>query len=340
MDNLPAVGVTPLDRRRAAVSSLVHDVVAGPIRSARVISVFDRGLYLALDPLPEEREGRRLGRITGRLGHRGAPAGWHGLARIGRILPVVQPGALLLPSAVRLPTTEALVARLGQQVEVGEGRLRSADWEIEAVRQWRPRAVHVAAPLSQVMLADPSDQPRYLGHAMTPTLRGLAAELAYALTLGRTDRARRAAAGLVGLGPGLTPSGDDVICGLLLTLRGAGRTDLVTELADLLEPLLDRTSALSAALIACAVRGFAVPAVIDLVDLLAATGHAGDDRIAAVAVIGHTSGVDLLTGISAARTALACSTGSSPGTAVPARIAAMVTRSTPTRRTMTRRSSA
>jgi hypothetical protein len=105
-------------------------------------------------------------------------------------------------------------------------------------------------------------------------------------------------ADLVGAGDGLTPYGDDVLCGWLAVHRAAGRsTDHVdAEVRD----RLHRTTALSAALLDCAMHGEVIP---EFAAYVAALGTASEGTAAdTLRAIGHTSGAGLLEG---ARWALA-----------------------------------
>jgi hypothetical protein len=110
---------------------------------------------------------------------------------------------------------------------------------------------------------------------------------------------------LVGAGPGLTPSGDDVLCGVLLGLRLLGRARSLPRLWDAVAPRLPATTTLSAALLVEAVQGFAVPPVIDLGQALAEGDPVGVRAAAArVLAVGHTSGADLLAGLTGCLDAL------------------------------------
>jgi hypothetical protein len=123
-----------------------------------------------------------------------------------------------------------------------------------------------------------------------------------------------AVASVVGAGPGLTPSGDDLLCGVLLALRLAGRVDDLALLWAAVSPLLAATTSLSAALLAEAAEGYAAPPVVRLASALAEevpavgdTSAVGDtpgaDRppvealVAEVLAIGHSSGAELLAGL-------------------------------------------
>jgi hypothetical protein len=105
-------------------------------------------------------------------------------------------------------------------------------------------------------------------------------------------------ADLLGRGDGLTPYGDDVLCGWLAVHRAAG---LATPEVD--AEVLARagtTTLLSATLLDCAMHGEVIP---EFASWLAALGTPGEESLAAqLARVGHTSGRGLLEG---ARRALA-----------------------------------
>jgi len=107
------------------------------------------------------------------------------------------------------------------------------------------------------------------------------------------------AAQLIGLGPGLTPSGDDYLGGVLVALRWLGRGAQADSLWRWLEPrLAERTSAISAAHLAAAASGQVHEALHEMLESLSAWQapdlHPGLARLDAV---GHTSGWDALAGI-------------------------------------------
>lgn len=104
---------------------------------------------------------------------------------------------------------------------------------------------------------------------------------------------------LLGLGPGLTPSGDDVIGGALLALHALGKQDVAAALAAAVEASWrGRTSDLSHAHLAAAGEGYGAAAVHDLLArLLSGDVHTLTDQVARVTAIGHSSGTDMLAGI-------------------------------------------
>ena len=107
-----------------------------------------------------------------------------------------------------------------------------------------------------------------------------------------------AVARLVGRGDGLTPLGDDALCGWLALHRSVGEPTPAVDAA--VRALLPRTTLLSATLLDCALRGEVLP---EFAAYLTALGTPDEPaRAAALAAIGHTSGAGLLHG---ARRALA-----------------------------------
>lgn len=106
------------------------------------------------------------------------------------------------------------------------------------------------------------------------------------------------ALGLVGLGPGLTPSGDDYLGGLMIGLRAVNRHDLATAIARLVLPVARRqTGAISHAHLVCAAEGQAGAALHRTVAAMAGTGPFDvGPCLDAVARMGATSGWDALAG--------------------------------------------
>lgn len=127
--------------------------------------------------------------------------------------------------------------------------------------------------------------------------------LAAAVRAGDRAATTVAAAGLIGLGAGLTPSGDDVLTGLAVLAAADGmlleriRPSLAEAVLDGV-PLEERTTAVSAATLTEAVAGRGRQRIHVLVSALAATGAdpALVDAVLGVRAIGHTSGADILTG--------------------------------------------
>ena len=159
----------------------------------------------------------------------------------------------------------------------------------------------LVAPLA-TGAADPArlaGAPSLARHAW-PALAALSGWTRDALVEGRAAGAPPASVdGLVGLGPGLTPSGDDVLAGALLALHAFARPDLADRLAAWLEPrAAERTGAISLAHLECAAHGEGAAALHDALAALSS----GDPvtlagSTAAVGALGHSSGWDGLAGI-------------------------------------------
>ena len=257
-----------------------------------------------------------------------------------RVLALLASDALHLPIGLRLAVPSAALSwgvEPGDEVVVGAGRVLLPAHEIVAARLARPSRVRATSwlptPADAARLPDPG------------VLGDLTRDLTTTALAGRPlDAAVR---GLVGAGRGLTPSGDDALCGVLLALASVEHPDAARALAALraqLVPALGRTTSLSAALVAAAASGYAVPDVVRLVTLLAGAGAgrpgrawprqaagagrrrcrairsvdprpdrtAYDLALEGVLAIGHTSGRDLLSGVSGALLALAHSLDPDP----------------------------
>lgn len=106
---------------------------------------------------------------------------------------------------------------------------------------------------------------------------------------------------LIGLGPGLTPSGDDVLAGALLALHGFARADMAARLATWLRPRLEgRTGLVSRAHLGCAAGGEGAAVLHDaMVALASGDADALAGATAAAGTLGHCSGWDGLVGIAA-----------------------------------------
>ncbi|MGY0021729.1 oxamate carbamoyltransferase subunit AllH family protein [Streptomyces sp. YJ-C3] len=121
----------------------------------------------------------------------------------------------------------------------------------------------------------------------------------------RNDAAiRRGILALLGLGPGLTPAGDDFLTGLALlaALPGSGLAPLLPALRDTLDEHPGRTTDLSLATLAEAASGRVRSELIDVLRQLAdesRSPRALHVPVHAVLAIGHTSGSDTLSGLAA-----------------------------------------
>jgi len=111
-----------------------------------------------------------------------------------------------------------------------------------------------------------------------------------------TVSAREAVQGLIGLGPGLTPSGDDFLVGALAALNAIHETEAHAALA---RAIFDMQPGLTTPLSACFLRAAAAGHLsenLHAVISLLLTRHV-EAAIATAAKIGHSSGWDMMAGL-------------------------------------------
>lgn len=129
-----------------------------------------------------------------------------------------------------------------------------------------------------------------------------------ALISGETAQIEHAGCALLGVGTGLTPSGDDLVGAALFARRLLAAIDADAREASLGQRLVaqarERTHVISAALFADLADGASYGLLHDVVDaLLHASMETVFERVRALVAIGHSSGWDMLTGFIAAVTA-------------------------------------
>lgn len=266
------------------VSGPMAPLVHGPLRTGRIVATTRHALYAT-------------------TGDPALPA-----------IALVTRDALRVPNAVVLPTASPArpfdSVRQGDTVVIGHGRVRCGVLSVVAGRSWAPpRAQDLPAP------CDPRRAPELTAHLdrlAGPASPGIAAPLAAlreALLRAEPAAVPDTARALVGLGPGLTPSGDDILCGILLAIhprptgqaaqafsrRSACREALVAATAS----AADRTPLVSAAMLAHAARGECLPQVFAALEALA-TGRPLLPALTPLLAVGHHSGADLARGVATA----------------------------------------
>jgi hypothetical protein len=264
-----------------AASTALRPALESPRRPARVLAVFPLGVYLEIrtdvEPL---------------------------------VVAVVTGEATRLPNAVvlgdPLPATS-----VGDEAAVGDGCIEIGRVTVRVRRWWDPSPSLGPVDLPRLALVLPSFGEICQASARRPGLDvdGAAALLAEGCAGGSLTKVITAAEQLMGLGPGLTPSGDDMLSGVLVALRRLGRASGVSRavwLADWLAATVafdarTRTTPISATLLHCAAQG---QACADALAVL--RGIAGHQPLAPAVHrllrLGHTSGADLAWGL---RTGLA-----------------------------------
>jgi hypothetical protein len=218
------------------------------------------------------------------------------------LLCVTGPAAVRLPCAMVTPWPVSGL-RPGQPAVVGHGELRigEADGVIVTVsRWWRVRP----ATIGDVGLARSRTAGLADGTGLDGGIVAASGRLGLALLCGDDAELTDAVDGLLGLGPGLTPAGDDVLAGALVVAAALGRAARLASAVEAAVPFR-RTTAVSAGLLPHAAHGLAVP---QLATYLAALGAARGDVESAerrLLDVGHTSGAALRLGAVVALAALA-----------------------------------
>jgi len=268
-------GGPPATPATGVASLAVRDVLRGPRQRGKVLAVLPHAICLAFGDAAAEP----------------------------RVIAVAPPEALRWPNAV--VTTGPVQARTAAECWAGEDRVVACGLDIRVVRWWDPCPVF--GPLSRARLDHGCSALARLCAAaeITPGLDEAdgPGRLAACCASGDLAGAVEAVEQLVGLGPGLVPSGDSVVSGMLLALRllgGAisGGTRAVW-LADWLSASAtgyaeQRTTALAASLLHCAASGQAggeASAVL--------LGMAGQEPLepAAARLLGGAQGADLAWGL-------------------------------------------
>jgi hypothetical protein len=242
-------------------------------------------------------------------------------SRHRRVINLLLPGQRLLalasselddaPWTVRVDDWEQTAARLERQVRLSQGLLQLDGGPrilLEPQRAWRPRAIDLSqlTPLDldrgrRALLAElPAPQTPF-GRATAGLISHGLDTLHSALTEDLSSRRiDQAVARLLGLGEGLTPSGDDALTGLLLVAAQPG-THLTAALVHLRRAVARharRTTLLSVTTLRAAAAGRSRQSLHDLLAGLAAGKP--EAFIGRVLAIGHTSGADMLRGIALA----------------------------------------
>jgi hypothetical protein len=213
-------------------------------------------------------------------------------------------------AAVRVPCAVVLESKalppqvaVGTMARVGGGCVSILDDGVgsttfRAQRWWRPPRPRGlgAVPPSRLAgavgwlagrVADPLDA----------TGRAAVAELVAALSAGHDpdEPVQR----LLGRGTGLTPTGDDVLAGALVTLQALGSPAARTLARSVLALAPGATTTVSAGLLRHAADGTCIPQLSDLLTTVGSpTGEEALPRAAgALLAVGHCSGAGLLHGV-------------------------------------------
>lgn len=228
------------------------------------------------------------------------PAAW--LRLPDGVVGLAPPGAPLGPRWIRRAEPWPELAE-GEPVTVDAGGLRRGAGAVFVAHRhamgWLgplPEPAALAAASARVLISDAliSCRPSPLLDApWRPTVEG---PLAVIGRLAPLDALKTAARALGGLGPGLTPAGDDVLSGILFAFRALGGPSVESSLITVARSV--RTGDLATALLEASAGGFHIEPVHDLV-MAAAAGDAAAAARAAVELdrFGSSSGADIALGL-------------------------------------------
>lgn len=301
-----------------AVAHPVANLITGMLRPATVLAAHSAAVVLCVEPLPgHDTVGNSVGNSVGGplegTGYRagggtgtGSNINTDATIEVTRVVTLLTREASGVPNGVRTALRAAdqpfLGISAGDAAFVGAGGIRLQGRYFHAVRTIRTRVAHIV-PTPTAVAA--------IAAAAAASPRGVADEpvneLRTAIDSGDAARLRRAVRGLVGLGGGSTPGGDDVIAGTLAGLKATRRDLRAAQVAAAALPDLDtRTPLMSADLLRLAAEGHVCTEAGAV--LRAAAGPLADldQALQSLFAVGHTSGADLATGLAIGLGASAC----------------------------------
>jgi hypothetical protein len=276
-----------------AASSALAGLLDGAQRPARVVGVLGAAAYLEVEGPDRE------------------------------VVALVTRDAVRVPNAVVLPLASADApfagVQPGMRATVGAAAVRVGPLTVPLARWWapaRPRIADVRGALARA-----GEFARLVAAAARPlpgVLTAPVAALRAGLTAGDGDATGRAVLGLLGLGPGLTPSGDDVVAGALVTLRALGAAGAAPDGAarTVVACAHRRTPLISAGLLRHAAQGRCIPPLATTITALGGTAPPAAP-LASLLAVGHHSGSDLAHGVALALTAAAGAPGRGAGPSPP-----------------------
>ncbi|NLL47079.1 MAG: DUF2877 domain-containing protein [Firmicutes bacterium] len=104
---------------------------------------------------------------------------------------------------------------------------------------------------------------------------------------------------LIGFGEGLTPSGDDIVCGLMAAFLYTGSEEFFTRTGELLLPIIGKkqaTTEVSRSFLKLGSKGLFLEILVKVYERLCAQQPIGE-LIELIGALGHRSGTDYLRGI-------------------------------------------
>lgn len=175
--------------------------------------------------------------------------------------------------------------------------------QLAGAHEWQPKIAGRNADIARAFAAldEATGRGLFLVRKTHPAILRLQRWIAEGVR-GRAPAGVRA---LVGMGPGLTPAGDDLIGGALIALHTLRRHAVAARLgAWALRHAENGTSRISRAHLACAVQGQGGEALHALLHAALSGRRNLASELAAIDAVGHTSGWDAAAGVALALQAL------------------------------------
>jgi hypothetical protein len=271
-----------------------------------------------------------IGLAAAQITSRGGEAKVIGVTSRGLFLSIEQRVLFVSFERWRGPLTinvdEAFDCAIGKAVRMSAARLIFPTIEIDlsAAEVWQPTPPTIARPiadqrealkhLASSVLArkEPEGFGPLLPHLLDlPEKQALSAseaallarlkQLRESIHQQALDQTTTLIESLLGLGRGLTPSGDDVTIGVLLRLNRWRRDRDWRELNHrVIDLAYQRTTTISANLIECAANGEADERLVNVIDGLVTGTPSRDDCVECVIGWGNSSGLDALIGMALA----------------------------------------
>jgi hypothetical protein len=251
-----------------AASSAIELALVGPVRNATVVAATHHATYLTVDDADST------------------------MVCIASAEAVRVPCAMVLESKSLPPALP-----IGTTGSVGDGTVLLGSSAYRVNRWWRPARPRGLGTAPPARLADAvSWLTGRVADPLDASGRAAVADLVEALATGQSPR--EPVGQLLGRGPGLTPTGDDVLAGALVSLIALGAPAALSLGTAITAAAPDATTTVSVALLRHAARGECIPQLADLLAAVTGTPAAAVPRAAgALLAVGHCSGAGLLHGV-------------------------------------------
>ena len=278
------------------IGCFARDVIDGA-HSGRVTAVFERSGYIEVDGDWVCVANIDAGYNAVTISVRSSPSNdWLDHFHVGA--PVVITPSLL--SISNRPAVNLLPLTLWSPAVAPYWSLATLSRGLQALAKWAPDARLPAEGLGPYLYGSQAigvatRESNAAGGAITDLTQWLRGVVD---STGESGVLARSVSILIGLGPGLTPSGDDFLAGMLIALSACGAKRWQNQLANVVQASLKGTGSVSQTHLKAAVKGGGGEALHQaLVALMAGEGDRLRSALSALDRVGHTSGWDGLAGV-------------------------------------------